>query len=94
MSGRKQLYKEADFGSDDTPKVGFFTVNKRSLLVLFAVILTILSWQIWRFYTQIRTTETQLGQINNIENSARYRDEIRTMSVMMAAVTKNVEWEN
>ncbi|MBN1803917.1 MAG: PAS domain-containing protein [Sedimentisphaerales bacterium] len=93
MSDRRQLYKEAGFESDDAPKAGFFSINKRELLVLFAVILTILSWQIWRLYTQIRTTETQLVQINNIENSAMYRDEIRTMSVMIAAVTKNVDWE-
>jgi PAS domain S-box-containing protein len=92
MSDRRQLYKEEDFSSDDAP-AGFFTVNRRSLLLLFVVILAILSWQIWRFYTHLRTTETQLIQIDNIGSSAIYRDEIRTMSVMMAAITKNVDWE-
>jgi PAS domain S-box-containing protein len=93
MSGRKQLYKEADFTFDDSPKAGFFTKNRRGLLLLAAFILAILSWQTWQSYNLIRTTETQLVQINNIENSALHHDEMLTMTVMMAAVTKSLDWE-
>jgi len=93
MSGRKQLYKEADFSSDDAPKVSFFTTNRRGLLLLAVFILALLSWQTWQSYTVIRTTETQLIQINNIENFAKHHDEMLTMTVMMAAVTEDIDWE-
>ena len=95
MSSRKQLYQEADFTSeDDDRKNDFFTTNRCVLLLLVAAtIITLLSWQIWQSYKHIRTSETQLVQINNIHISAMYRDEMLTMSAMLAAVTKNSNWE-
>ena len=96
MSGRRQLYKEADLTSDDNnQKADLFTAKRCALLLLAAaIILSLLSWQTWRSYNHIRTTETQLVQINSIESSAMYRDEMLAMSAMMAAVTKNLEWES
>ncbi|MHC4244191.1 MAG: hypothetical protein ACYSU4_17435, partial [Planctomycetota bacterium] len=95
MSGRRQLYKEADFTSNDNDrKADLFTTNRCALLLLAAaIILSLLSWQTWRSYKHIRTTETQLVQINSIDSSAMYRDEMLTMSAMMAAVTQNFDWE-
>jgi len=95
MSGRRQLYKEADLTSDDNDrKADLFTTNRFVLLLLAAgIILSLLLWQTWRSYKHIRTTDTQLMQINSIESSAMHRDEMLTMSAMMAAVTKNLDWE-
>jgi len=95
MSCRRQLYKEADFASDDNDrKTDLFTTNRCVLLLsAAAIIIAMLSWQTWRSYKDIRTTETQLVQINSIESSAIYHDEILTMSAMMAAVTKDFDWE-
>jgi len=94
MSVRKQLYKEADFTSDDDYKANFFTTNRRAFLVLAAgILITLLSIQTWLSYQHMRTTETQLVQINGIESSTIYRDEMLSMSATLAAVTKNTKWE-
>ncbi len=95
MSGRKQLYKEADLTSDaNDRKAGLFT-TKRCVLLLSAaaIILSLLSWQTWQSYKHIRTTETQIEQIYSLESSAMHHDEMLTMSAMMAAVTQNFDWE-
>ncbi|MHC4727646.1 MAG: hypothetical protein ACYS17_10520, partial [Planctomycetota bacterium] len=89
MSGRTQLYKQADLTSNDNDqKADLFTTNRCALLLsVTAITLSLLSWQTWRSYKHIRTTEIQLVQINSIESSAKYHDELLNMSVMMAAVT-------
>ena len=100
MSIRRQLYKEADFTSDDNEqKADFLKTNRRVLFLLSAaaiiiVTITLLSWQTWRSYKHLRRTEIQLMQINSIENSVMYRNEMLTISAMMTAVTINSEWEN
>jgi len=95
MSGRRQLYKEIDFTSDDNDQKADLFTTKSCVLLLFgaAIILSLLSWQTWQSYKHIRTTETQLVQINSLESSAMYHDKILTMSAMMAAVTKKNDWE-
>ena len=100
MSIRRQLYKEADFTSDDNEqKADFLKTNRRVLFLLstaaiIIVTITLLSWQTWRSYKHLRRTEIQLMQINSIENSVMYRNEMLTISAMMTAVTINSEWEN
>ena len=96
MSGRRILYKEADLTSDhdDDQKADLFTTNRCALLLLaVAIILSLLLWQTWQSYKHLKTTETQLAQIYNLESSAMHRDEMLTMSAMMAAVTKKDDWE-
>jgi hypothetical protein len=96
MSLRRQLYKETDLTPDDNDrKAGLFTTKRCVLLLLTAaIILSLLSWQTWQSYKHIRATETQLVQIKSLESSAMHHDEMLTMSAMMAAVTKNLEWES
>ncbi len=95
MSGRRQLYKETDLTSDDNDlKADLFTTKRCVFLLLIAaIILALLSWQTWQSYKHIITTETQLSQIYNLENSAMGHDEMLTMSAMMAAVTEKDNWE-
>ena len=95
MSVRRQLFKEIDFASEDNDrKANFFYTNRRVLLLLSAtIVLALLSCQTWKSYKHIRTTEIQITQINSLEKSAMSHDKMLTMSAMMAAVTKEHDWE-
>lgn len=95
MSGRRQLYKEADLTSDDNDrKADLFTIKRRVLLLLAgAIILSLLSWQTRQSYKHIRTTEIQLAQIRGLESSTMGHDEMLSMSAIMAAVTEIYDWE-
>ncbi|MDT8301111.1 MAG: PAS domain-containing protein [Sedimentisphaerales bacterium] len=95
MSVRRQLFKEIDFTSEDNDrKANFFHTNRRVLLLLIAaIILSLISWRTWQSYKHIRTTEIQMAQINSLEKSALSHDKMLTMSAIMAAVTKEHDWE-
>ena len=95
MSGRRQLYKEIDFTSDDNDQKADLFTTKRCVLLLLgaAIILSLLSWQTWQSYKHLRTTGIQLAQIYSLEYSTIHHDEMLTMSAMMAAVTKEHDWE-
>jgi PAS domain S-box-containing protein len=62
------------------------------LLLVVATILASLSWQAWHSYGQVKTTKTQIEQLNRIEESTVYRDEVLAMSAKMAAATRNLKW--
>ena len=96
MNSRGQSNQQANLTScNNARKVGLFTTNRCVLFLLVAAtILSILSWQAWRSYMHIKTTETQLEQFNRIESSTMYRDKMLAMSDMKASATRNLEWES
>ena len=94
MNNRKQSNKQINFTSRYHAREADLSTPKRYVLLLLvaATILTILSWQAWRSYVHISSTETQLEQLIRIEGSTIYRDELLSMSAKMAAATRNLKW--
>jgi len=62
------------------------------LLLLMAAILVTPAWQAWQSYVLGKTAETQLHEMIGLEGSIMHRDEVLTMSAMMAAATGNPRW--
>ena len=62
------------------------------LLSVTAVILAIPGRQGWQSYMKLVITESQLRQINTLEGTYRHHDEVLTMSLKMAAATKDPSW--
>jgi len=97
MNSRKQSNKQANLASRyHAREAGSFTTKRCVLLLLVAAtILAIPSWQAWQAwlsYMHIRTIETQLEQLNRLEVSTMYRDEVLAMSAKMAAATQKLKW--
>jgi PAS domain S-box-containing protein len=96
MSRHRQANKQTRYLSGNHARVAdLFTTKRCGLLILLAVgILARPAWQVLQSYGLIKTTETQLRQMINLEGSIMYRDEVLTMSANMAAATAEMKWAN
>ncbi len=63
------------------------------LFLLFAVgLFSLPAWYGWRSYNQLKIADQHLKQVVNLEGTYLYRDEALTMSLNMAAKTRDKVW--
>jgi PAS domain S-box-containing protein len=94
MSRHRQVNKQTKHISRNHARVAdLFTTKRCGLLLLLVIgILARPAWQVLQSYGLIKTNETQLRQMINLEGSIMYRDEVLTMSANMAAATAEMKW--
>ena len=94
MERRMRPNKHTKSISKINPKTWHLLASSISLIVLFFTIalITIPTLKGWNSYKQIKSIDSQLKNIINLEGTYLYRDEALTMTLNMAATTGDNKW--